>query len=278
MLFRSEFVSHGISPAEEQDTWDQKKHLLEHPQVGKDGRISRFDAFRARFMRSLEHLFPFQRSIAIVYILATTVLAGVLIVNIGHDVLPKVNGDQFQLRLRAADGTRFERTEEKTIQALKVLDDLIGKENIRITSAFVGQHPAQFSTSPIYLFMSGPQEAVIQVALKEGHKEKLDMLKERIRDRMRQEMPDVRLSFEPIELTDKVLSQGSPTPVEVRIAGKDKKWVWANAVIVGDTVVCTHPDVPNPVAVRYAFTMNPVGANLYNRDGLPASPFRTDDW
>ena len=62
------------------------------------------------------------------------------------------------------------------------------------------------------------------------------------------------------------------------IAGKDKKWVWANAVIVGDTVVCTHPEVPNPVAVRYAFTMNPVGANLYNRDGLPASPFRTDDW
>lgn len=62
------------------------------------------------------------------------------------------------------------------------------------------------------------------------------------------------------------------------IAGKDKKWVWATAVIAGDTVVCTHPDVPNPVAVRYAYTMNPVGANLYNRDGLPASPFHTDDW
>ena len=62
------------------------------------------------------------------------------------------------------------------------------------------------------------------------------------------------------------------------IAGKDKKWVWVDAKIVGDTVVCTHPDLPNPVAVRYAFTMNPVGANLYNRDGLPASPFRTDDW
>lgn len=62
------------------------------------------------------------------------------------------------------------------------------------------------------------------------------------------------------------------------IAGKDKKWVWAEAKIVGDTVVCTHPEVQNPVAVRYAFTMNPVGANLYNRDGLPSSPFRTDDW
>jgi sialate O-acetylesterase len=62
------------------------------------------------------------------------------------------------------------------------------------------------------------------------------------------------------------------------IAGTDGKWVWADARIVGDTVVCTHPDVPAPVAVRYAFSANPAGANLYNRDGLPASPFRTDDW
>jgi sialate O-acetylesterase len=62
------------------------------------------------------------------------------------------------------------------------------------------------------------------------------------------------------------------------IAGKDRKWVRADARIEENKVVCTHPGVLNPVAVRYAFTMNPVGANLYNRDGLPASPFRTDDW
>ena len=43
------------------------------------------------------------------------------------------------------------------------------------------------------------------------------------------------------------------------IAGEDRKWVWADAKIVGDTVVCTHPDVPNPVAVRYAFSTNPTG-------------------
>ena len=71
--------------------------------------------------------------------------------------------------------------------------------------------------------MSGPQEAVLQVALKESYKEKLDHLKERFRHQMKASMPDVQLSFEPIELTDKVLSQGSPTPIEVRIIGKDKK-------------------------------------------------------
>ncbi len=62
------------------------------------------------------------------------------------------------------------------------------------------------------------------------------------------------------------------------IAGKDKKWVWADARIDGNTVVCTHPNVPEPAAVRFAFSINPAGANLYNRDGLPASPFRSDDW
>ncbi|KAB2640978.1 MAG: sialate O-acetylesterase [Verrucomicrobia bacterium] len=62
------------------------------------------------------------------------------------------------------------------------------------------------------------------------------------------------------------------------IAGEDKKWVWADAVIVGKTVVVSSAAVPQPVAVRYAFTMNPDGCNLYNKDGLPASPFRTDAW
>lgn len=62
------------------------------------------------------------------------------------------------------------------------------------------------------------------------------------------------------------------------VAGADKKWFWADAVIENNTVVLSSPQVPAPVAVRYAFAMNPAGANLYNREGLPASPFRTDDW
>jgi sialate O-acetylesterase len=62
------------------------------------------------------------------------------------------------------------------------------------------------------------------------------------------------------------------------IAGKDKKWYWADAEIVGDTIVVSCDKVPEPVAVRYAFSQNPEGLNLYNREGLPASPFRTDDW
>ena len=60
------------------------------------------------------------------------------------------------------------------------------------------------------------------------------------------------------------------------IAGEDKKWVWADAVIDGGNVVVSSTAVPKPVAVRYAYSMNPEGCNLYNKDGLPASPFRSD--
>jgi len=62
------------------------------------------------------------------------------------------------------------------------------------------------------------------------------------------------------------------------IAGADKQWRSAKAVVDGNTVVVSCPEVKEPVAVRYAFTMNPEGCNLYNKEGLPASPFRTDDW
>jgi len=61
------------------------------------------------------------------------------------------------------------------------------------------------------------------------------------------------------------------------IAGSDQKWFWARAEIKGDRVVVWSADVPKPVAVRYDWADNPPG-NLYNKEKLPATPFRTDDW
>ena len=64
---------------------------------------------------------------------------------------------------------------------------------------------------------------------------------------------------------------------EFTIAGDDRKWVWADARIDGDTVVVSSPSVPNPTQVRYAWQSNPA-ATLFNGAGLPAVPFRTDTW
>ena len=60
------------------------------------------------------------------------------------------------------------------------------------------------------------------------------------------------------------------------IAGADKIFKWGEAKIVNKTVVVSHKDIPNPVYIRYAWADNPDFANLYNKEGLPASPFRTD--
>jgi sialate O-acetylesterase len=62
------------------------------------------------------------------------------------------------------------------------------------------------------------------------------------------------------------------------IAGEDKKFFWARAFVEDGKVVVYSPEVKNPVAVRYAWTDNPGDANLYNKEGLPASPFKTDSW
>jgi len=74
-----------------------------------------------------------------------------------------------------------------------------------------------------------------------------------------------------------LVARGGPELKGFVIAGEDKKFVWATAEIEGDTVVVSSPEVAAPVAVRYGWADNPV-CNLYNEEGLPASPFRTDDW
>lgn len=66
-------------------------------------------------------------------------------------------------------------------------------------------------------------------------------------------------------------------PKGFAIAGADKKFVWADAIVKGKKVIVSSPQVPEPVAVRYGWAINPV-CNLVNGKGLPASPFRTDEW
>ncbi|AXY77867.1 efflux RND transporter permease subunit [Paraflavitalea soli] len=215
-------AKHPVAAGHQED-WELKAAMAERTDTNTDGKLTRFEKFRARYMRFLDRLLRFRKPVAAGTLLVAIGAVVWLLSSIGRDVLPRVNGSQFQVRLRAPQGMRIERTEEKTIRLLNILEHMVGKENIGISSAFIGQHPGQFSTSPIYLFSGGPHEAVLQVSLQEDYKVNMDQLKENIRAEVAKAMPDVKLSFEPIELTDKILSQGSPTPVEVRIAGRNKK-------------------------------------------------------
>lgn len=92
---------------------------------------------------------------------------------------------------------------------------------------------------------------------------------------MRLEGDSIRIRFRGVY--GGLVARGSEFPRGFAIAGADRKFVWASAHIEGDSVVVSSPEVKQPVAVRYAWADNPQG-NLYNSAGLPAAPFRTDDW
>ncbi|MFA4945705.1 MAG: sialate O-acetylesterase [Lentisphaeria bacterium] len=91
---------------------------------------------------------------------------------------------------------------------------------------------------------------------------------------MKIEGDKVRLAFD--HVGGGLVAKGGPLK-RFEIAGADKKFVWAEAVIEGASVVVHAPGIAQPVAVRYAWADNPEGCNLYNQEGLPATPFRTDD-
>lgn len=187
----------------------------------EDHKVSRFDKFRNKFMNLQERLLSKRRLVSVSYLIGISLLAVLAINIIGRDVFPKVNSSQFQLRVRAPEGTRMEQTEKLSLRVLDEIEGLAGKEHIGITSAMVGMHPAQYSVSPIYLFMAGSHEAVYQVSLKDLHTD-MDDFKDELRKRINKNIPELKLSFEPIELTDRILSQGSTTPIEIRVSGANK--------------------------------------------------------
>src|SRR5262249_38207443 len=139
---------------------------------------------------------------------------------IGKDMMPKLNNGQFQLRIKAPDGTRLERTEEKMRQVLQVIDKTVN-HHVSISSAYVGIIPSSYGSSNLYIFNTGTHEAILQVNLDEDYKVNLDELKDALRKNIKQEVPGVRIQFEPIDMTEKIMSLGAATPIEIRVAGKD---------------------------------------------------------
>lgn len=95
-------------------------------------------------------------------------------------------------------------------------------------------------------------------------------------DSMTVEAGSIRIRFR--ETGSGLCARGGESLKRFAIAGKDRKFVWAGASIEGNTVLVSSAAILNPVAVRYAWAHNPEGCNLYNNEGLPASPFRTDQW
>ncbi len=162
---------------------------------------------------------------------------------LGTDVFPRVDSGQFQLRLRAADGTRLEITEEMAKQALEVIKQEAGPGEVAKSVGYVGLIGSSYPINTVFLWMRGPEEAVLHVGLKKGSRVRVEDLEHRLRERLpealgrwlrtrlqtegltadqiAQRVAALSFSFEPADIINEVMSFGSPTPIEIAVRGKD---------------------------------------------------------
>jgi multidrug efflux pump subunit AcrB len=181
------------------------------------------------------------------WVLLPAYLAGAALViwlagnHLGREIFPKVDAGQFQLRLRAPTGTRIERTEEIAQQALEIIKEKVGPTNVAISLGYVGVVPSNYPINGVYQWMTGPEEAVLRVALKQESGVPTEELKEQLRTALplklaewlrpkltregftpaeiEERIAGLKLSFEPADIVNAVMSFGSPTPVEVVVSG-----------------------------------------------------------
>ena len=194
------------------------KHNLEDAKHPKEDGF--FQKLKLGLSNLLERWMQKKKMIVCIYIVVAFGAAATCFMIIGKDLLPKSNNGQIQFRIKEPDGTRLEVTERATKKILDIIDSTV-HGNVAISSAHVGVIPSNFGTSNLYIFSSGTQEALIQVNLDEKYKVKIDDLKEDLRRNIAKNFPEIRISFEPIELTEKIMAQGASTPIEVRVAGKN---------------------------------------------------------
>jgi multidrug efflux pump subunit AcrB len=184
----------------------------------------RFERFKMAYKGRVEKMMRRRGVTVAAYLLLVFGLAGLAFITIGKDLMPKVNTGQFQLRIKEPDGTRLEVTEQKLHEVLAIVNTIVDG-HIAISSAFVGPVPTNFGSSNLYVFNSGTHEGILQVNLDEGYKVDIDDLKDNIRQKIAMQLPEMKISFEPIDLTEKIMSQGASTPIEVRVAGRDMRQI-----------------------------------------------------
>lgn len=175
------------------------------------------DKLRHRYQRLLIRFMSIRPLILIIF---TCVACSGLIIypTLARELFPEGNPTSFQLRIKAPTGTRFEKTEEITLKILKIIDDTVGKKNVKVSIGYVGTQPPSYAISNIYMWTSGPQEAILLVDLAEG---KFDMrqVKEELRKKFAGELPTVSTTFEAGDIVNKIIQVGSPTPIQVDING-----------------------------------------------------------
>jgi multidrug efflux pump subunit AcrB len=177
-----------------------------------------FGRLRSFYGRYLQFVLTFRWPLVLGYLAVAFGPLYVLLPRIGTELFPDANAPLLRLRLRAPAGTRIEETERTVLRAIDIVKQDVGNDNVEITSDFMGVVPSSYPVDLIHLFTSGPEEAIIQVAVKPDTP-RGEPLRETIRRDLRQALPDYRVSFEAADIVSQVMSFGAPTPIEVAVQG-----------------------------------------------------------
>src|SRR5437867_51635 len=178
-----------------------------------------FERLRTRYHDGLKRALTVRWLVVGAYLVVTVALIVLLLPFLGTEIFPSIESRQLQLRLRAPTGTRLERTELIEMKAMDVIKQLVGPDNVEITTGFIGVQTPNYPINTIYLFASGQHEAVVGVSLKPGAPPVTEAVKEQVRHELKKALPDVSVSFEAADIISQVMSFGSPTPIEVAVQG-----------------------------------------------------------
>ncbi|WP_220275253.1 efflux RND transporter permease subunit [Emticicia sp. BO119] len=214
----SKFHAHAGLALDSGEIEEIDEHTAQDIKHGDEN--SFFQQVKVRLANLLERWMRSRKLIVSLYLLLTLAASGLCFYYIGKDLLPKTNNGQVQLRIKEPEGTRLEKTERDVKGILAIMDSTI-KGKVEISSVYVGIIPSSYGSSNLYVFNSGTHEAIMQANMGEHFKGNLDELKDALRANIKKAYPKIRISFEPIELTEKIMAQGAATPIEVRVMGKN---------------------------------------------------------
>ncbi|HVX51930.1 MAG TPA: efflux RND transporter permease subunit, partial [Chitinophagaceae bacterium] len=194
---------------------------LHHRLTGKERQAnSFFNRLRKGYVQQGSRLKIRPSLITFFFVLLSITLAALLFYNSGTTLFPHADTGQEQVRLRMPVGTRLERTEDATRKLLALINSIAGKENVLITSAFVGTQPSSFPVNYIHLWTSGPQESVTKINLKPGAINQ-DSFRTQLREAVKKAIPEASISFEQGDIAGQVLNLGFNNPVEIAVVNRD---------------------------------------------------------
>jgi multidrug efflux pump subunit AcrB len=178
----------------------------------------------ARFATRYAGIAESMVSLRVVVVVAYLTVAALLVVFVGRqlgtEIFPRVDAGQLQLRLRAPAGTQVEGTEKIALQVLEIIKaEAGGADKLDISLGLVGVHAPNYPINLVYQWNGGSHEGVLQMQFKSDSGLQMEALKERLRARFAQELPQVSFSFEPADIVSRVMSMGAPTPIEVAVTG-----------------------------------------------------------